>query len=186
MAAKPAMTAARSEPSNRMPERAPDGAMVIRNRLGEIIQLERLRDTADDPFNLERIGVYPPDGWVYAWRVMTVKNAPMTSHQVKLHSTGWTPVPANRHDGKIMPRGHVGNIERDGQILMERDQRLEAMARQIERQAANAPVIQSRNMAGAMPPSGIADFDHQGARMNTGVKVDRQPRVNDAKYVLEE
>ena len=184
--AKPALTAARTEPSARMPERAPDGAMVIRNRLGEVVQLERLRDAADDPFNLDRIGVFPPDGWVYSWRAASIKNAPNTSHMVKLHATGWTPVPADRHDGKIMPKGFAGNIERDGLVLMERDARLEYMAREIERQQANAPVIHSRNMAGAMPPSAIADFNHAGARMNTGVKIDRQPRLNDAKYVLEE
>ena len=98
-------------------------------------------------------------------------------------------MPAQSH---AMPPGYQGNIERGGQVLMERDERLTAQARAVERRAANAPVIESRQMAGLMRnavPGVAADsmnFDDGAARAVSGVRIERTPRINDAKYTLEE
>lgn len=156
-------------------------------------QIDRLRFTGDeDRFNLHNLGVFPPAGWTYEWKTKTIKNWEWVDHQVELYQNGWTPVPAERHDGKVMPPGHKGPIERGGLVLMERDARLTAQARAVEKRAADAPVRESRQMAGIMSRSvpGVSadsmDFSSGEAQRFTGVKVDRQPRVNDSKYTLEE
>lgn len=172
-----ARTATRDEAAPRM-----ERDNVIRNRLGEPVELARLADNADDKFNLERMGIYAPEGWAYEWKTKTVKNWEWTDHQVELAQTGWTPVPADRHDGKCMPRGYTGVIERSGLVLMERDERLVAMARQNEKRQANGQLNYSRSMAGLMPSSGITDFNHGAAKQMTGVKVERQARMPDTNY----
>lgn len=151
-----------------------------------------LRFTGDeDMFNLDNLGVFPPDGWTYEWKTKTIKNWEWTEHQVQLYQNGWTPVPASRHDGRIMPSGHNGNIERGGMILMERDARLTAQARMIDKRKADDPVRESRQMAGLMHrvnpnAAGITDFDHGAARGATGVRVERQPRIAGGTYTYEE
>jgi hypothetical protein len=151
-----------------------------------------LRYTGDeDRFNLANLGVYPEDGWTYEWKTKTIKNWEWVDHQVELYQNGWTPVPAERHDGKIMPPGHVGNIERGGMILMERDARLTARARAMDKRKADSPVQDSRQMAGLMSrvspnAADVIDFDHGAARGATGVRVDRQPRVAGGAYTYEE
>jgi len=188
-------TVARTPDVDRMPtERtvAPEGRDPTKIYTRDGRQIDRLRFTGDeDRFNLQNMGVFPPQGWTYEWKVKTIKNWEWVDHQVELYQNGWTPVPAERHDGKIMPPGYKGPIERGGQVLMERDERLTAQARAVERRAANAPVIESRQMAGLMRnavPGAMdsLDFDHGAARANSGVRIERTPRINDAKYTLEE
>lgn len=148
-----------------------------------------LRFTGDeDRFNLQTMGIHAPEGWTYEWKTKTIKNWEWIDHQVELYQNGWTPVPAERHDGRIMPPGHAGNIERGGMILMERPSKLTAMARRVEKAKADEPVRDSRQMAGLMARSlpGVSaesmDFGHDAARQASGVRINREPRVNDGKY----
>ncbi len=148
-----------------------------------------LRFTGDeDRYNLVSMGITPPDGWTYEWKTRTIKNWEWVDHQVELYQNGWTPVPAERHDGRIMPPGHTGNIERGGMILMERPAKLTAMARRVEKSKADEPVRDSRQMAGLMSRSvpGVSpdsmDFGSEAARQASGVRVERTPRVADGKY----
>lgn len=139
----------------------------------------------EDRFAFDR-GIIP-DGWDYQWKTKTVKNWEWTDHLVELAANGWEPVPAERHPGVFMPEGYTGNVERGGMILMERDMRLSAQARAMERRAAAEQLGVSRSMAGLMGRqmpggSGILDFEHPAAQNATGVRVDRQPRVSDSKY----
>ena len=74
---------------------------------------------------------------------------------------------------------------------MERPVELTIMARKVEKRAADEPVIGSRSMAGLMAKhvpgaQDVIDFNTAEARSKTGVRVERLPRVNDAKYTLEE
>ena len=178
-----ARTVTRDAPEDRTPDRAPERDNVIRNRRGEPVSLKF--NGNEDLFAFDRSII--PDGWDYQWKVKTVKNWEWVEHQVTLASNGWEPVPAERHDGVFMPRGAKGNIERGGQILMERDMRLTMQARRAERQEANSQLNMSRSMAGLMERSmpggsGILDYEHPAARGASGVKVERQARTNDANY----
>jgi hypothetical protein len=134
-------------PVERMPERDPH---VILNREGKPINIDRITTQNDDRYDLAGRGVVAPDGWVYAWRTVSIKGAPATQEIADDEMRGWTPVPASRHDGKIMPRGHVGNIELGGLMLKERPARAEAISRAASTRAANDQLNISRSMTGLM------------------------------------
>lgn len=104
-----------------------------------------------------------PDGWNYQWCRQSVYNQPDIAHQVGLAENGWTAVPADRHAGLFMPKGHVGDIVRDGLILMERPNELTAEARDEERAAANNLVRMQREQLGVAVPQGFDDR-HPGVR----------------------
>jgi len=195
MSTKTQRTLTRDEPADRAPDRSlPNGFVPpehrdpnkIYSRDGREVTLKFSGD--EDRFNLEQMGVYPPEGWDYQWKTKTIKNWEWTDHLVELYQNGWTPVPASRHDGKIMQPGHDGNIERGGMILMERDIRLTQRARQMDKRKADEPVRESRQMAGVMSRNvpGVSpdsmDFSSEAARRASGVKVDRVPRLTDSKY----
>lgn len=181
-------TITRDEPVARAPDRAPDerDPNKIYSRDGREVSLRFTGD--EDRFNLAHMNVYPPDGWTYEWKTKTIKNWEWVDHQVELYQNGWTPVPSERHDGKIMPPGHKGNIERGGMILMERDARLTAQARRVDKRKADEPVRESRQMAGIMARNvpGVSadsmDFSSDAAQRASGVRIERQPRVNDGAY----
>ena len=175
----------RDEPEARTPERG-DG--LIRNRLGEVINVDRVTSQDDDKFDLIRMGIHPEAGWTYEWRVKSIKGAVASEQMVEDAQRGWTPVPAERHDGKCMPKGFAGAIERGGLILCERPAQLTKIARDYERRSANDQVNNSRSMAGLMGRQtsagslGIVDFDVGAARGASGVRVEREARQNDAQY----
>lgn len=182
-------TATPRVPDRGAPERDPN---KIYGRDGREVTLRFTGD--EDRFNLALMGIHPPEGWTYEWKTKTVKNWEWIDHQVELHANGWDPVPASRHDGLCMPKGHAGPIERGGMILMERDARLTARARQIEKREADKPVRESRSMAGLMGRAvpGVSpesmDFGVGAAREATGVGITREARVGGGpyKYTLEE
>lgn len=180
-------------PVERMPERDPH---VILNREGKPINVDRIVTQNDDRYALAGRGVVAPDGWVYAWRTVSIKNTPATQEIADDEMRGWTPVPANRHEGKIMPRGHVGNVELGGLMLKERPARAEAISRAAAERAANDQLNISRSMTGLMqrhsPDVGsLFDQDDPAARRATGVKIERIPmgdpnRSKNYTYSLDE
>ena len=169
-AAAAARTVTRDEPVARTPERDPN---KIYSRDGREIDIGRIRSQDNDYSNLAAIGVFAPQGWVYEWHTISIKGAEYTEGIVRDAETGWTPVPADRHDGKIMPRGATGPIIKGGQMLMEADARIKAMHMAHERKQANEPLIHSRQRMGAMvqqaaPNSGaILDANHAEAQRGT-------------------
>ena len=174
------------EAESRMPERGPperdtlaaDPNGPILSRSGKPVSLRYTG--AEDKFDLARMGIAPPPGWTYEWKTEFVKGAEWTEHQVENAANGWEPVPASRHDGKCMPKGHDGPIRRGGMILMERDARLTARARAVEKKSANEQLSISHSMAGllqrAAPNSGaIMDMNHQEAARATHVRREADP-----------
>lgn len=193
-------TVTRDEPAARMAsarvaeERAPERDNVIRTRDGRAVDLARIKNQNDDYTNLAAMGVFPPKDWTYEWRTKMVKNAQWTKAVVADGMAGWTPVPASRHPGCIMPMGFDGPIEHEGQILMERDDRLTALSRARQDADANTQLNISRSMTGLMQravPNVDMLFD-QGdlsAQRGTGVKIERIPMGDPNKkytYALDE
>jgi len=179
-----ARTIGREDAPRRMPERADrlEERGPILSRSGEPVTL---RITGDqDEFNLEAMGIYPPPGWTYEWKALTIKGQPNTNNLVRYAQNGWEPVPADRHDGLCMPKGYKGNIERGGLGLFERDDRLTAQSRAIDKRNADDAVNNSRSMAGLAAKHGLTnvEFNHGAAMKNTGVKIDRQPRIAERNY----
>lgn len=177
--------------AQRAPERDPN---AIVNRDGRVIDLKRIANQSDDRFDLAALGIYPPKGWTYEWRTRMVKGAVWTDAIAEDEERGWTPVPADRHDGKLMPRGFVGAIERGGMMLMERDERLTAMSLAYQKRQANEQLNISRSMTGLAakhaPNIGdIADFASPDAQAANFVRTQRIPMGSPDKnytYQLDE
>jgi hypothetical protein len=110
--------------------RAPNGRLMVRGRDGEM--LTRKRSNTSDPFHIDQREI--PDGWSYQWIAKSVlgnSSADVIS-TTSFFENGWRPVPASRHPGQFMPAGYTGNIERDGQMLVERPLQLTQEAREEE------------------------------------------------------
>lgn len=190
-------TVSRDEPEAprmeaRMPERDPNKLYA---RDGREIDLNYIANQHNDDYtNLAAMGIVAPEGWVYEWRTRTVKNTEYTKGIVRDAKAGWTPVPASRHPGTVMPIAHEGNIEHDGQMLMERPAKAVVLSRQTDRHMANSQLGVARDMQGlaqrAAPNSGaVMDFNHESARGATGVRTERIPMGDPSKnyqYTLEE
>ena len=151
---------------------------IIRNRAGEPVFLQASGDT--DIFAFDRSII--PNGWDYKWLRIETLGMPDMQNQVEAAGRGWESVPADRHDGMFMSKGYVGAIERRGMRLVERDMRLTKQAQADEKRRAQAQLFQSRALAGMMPSSQIADFNHGEAQRVSGVKIERSPTLPDRKY----
>ncbi len=61
-----------------------------------------------------------PPGITYRWFRAFDGSIADEIRMVQLEEAGWSPVPADRHDGRWTPPGHEGFIKLYGMILMER------------------------------------------------------------------
>lgn len=106
--------------------------------------IRRVRSNADR-YNVDGLA---PDGWVYQWNPVTVLGDPNLCDQAALQRAGWTPVPAERHDGVLLPAGTKGEVVIGGLRLDERPIELELEARAEERFAAQNEVYRSKQQFG--------------------------------------
>jgi hypothetical protein len=72
----------------------------------------------DNPFLLRPWD--PPVGTIYGWFRAYDGSSEDRERIEKLVKSGWMPVPAHRHDGRWMPKGHPGPVQLYGMVLMER------------------------------------------------------------------
>lgn len=66
-------------------------------------------------------GLIVPDNTTYEWKRKTVKNWEWDDQERAYAANGWTPVPASRHNGAVMPKGYDGPIEIPGFVLMQKE-----------------------------------------------------------------
>ncbi len=104
------------------------GGIMVQGRNGEI--LTRSRKEGIDPFDVPLSFI--PRGWEYQWNAISSYGNKEIFQAVnnEMLQNGWRPVPAPRHDGHYMPRGHQGEIVVRGQMLMERPKSLSDEARE--------------------------------------------------------
>lgn len=186
-----AAAVAAQAPPARGPERDPN---KIYTRDGRVVDVQRVINQEDDRFNLEKLGIKAPPGWTYEWRVVKIKGAEATRQMVDDEARGWTPVPASRHPGTVMPLGYDGPMERDGLMIKERDARLTALARASEKKSAAEQLNISKSMTGLMARftpnvADIFDATDAAALRGTGVKTERIPMGEPNKnyvYTLDE
>lgn len=81
-----------------------------------------------------------PDGMDYLWVTGAIYGQPQPQRLARFQRQGWVPVPASRHDGMFMPKGHPGYIEVDGLILHERSKKISDMARAYELKRARGQI----------------------------------------------
>ncbi len=146
-AREPARQAVRTPVSN--------GRAVAYDRDGNPIS--RQRDNTIDQFDIP--AHLKEDGWDYQWNVKSVLGEEKMAAQIRDAENGWRPVPSDRagFQGRFMPPGYKGPIERDGLVLCERPMLLTEQARQEDRYNANAQRMQNRERFGL--PSVPDGFD---------------------------
>jgi hypothetical protein len=129
--------------------------------------LEGALDEGQDELALDNINV--PDGWTYEWKRQTVYGKGDPAYDTKLARTGWESVPADRHPS-MMPKGHRGEITRDGLILMERPKVITDRVRQIMYERARAAVRLKEQQLNEAPQGTFERVDERGrptARIRT-------------------
>ena len=105
-----------------------------------------------------------PDGMDYQWVTDSILGQPAPQRRARFERRGWSPVPANRHDGKFMPRGFQGEINVDGLVLMERPLEISVRARQKGYVTARDQVrAKEAQLTGGDIPGVTLDTHHESA-----------------------
>lgn len=126
-----------------------------------------------------------PDDIDLQWNVDTVLGQPAMQERVLMEAQGWEPVTPDmwggRFDGMFMRKGHQGEINVGGQVLMWRPMELTEEARAEELQAArNARFVEDRKMAtgnvDGVDPN-ILDAKNPHARGLTFLNKERVPSM---------
>ncbi len=135
-----------------------------------------------------------PKGWEYQWNAVTSYGNKEIFQSVnnEMYQNGWRPVPAPRHDGFYMPRGHQGEIVVRGQVLMERPKQLcdeardeaEDRARQQMRDRDNALLGGRANVRQAMRGGFEMGGQYRGTGGNLKMSIDPALDVPKPSYPL--
>ena len=137
-------------------------------RAAEIIgHLEGALDEGQDELALDNIEI--PEGWTYEWKRQTVYGKADPAYDTKLARTGWETVPADRHP-HMMPKGHRGEISRDGLVLMERPKVVTDRVKQIMYERARGAVRLKEQQLNEAPQGTFERVDERGrptARVRT-------------------
>ena len=119
-----------------------------------------------------------PEGWVYQWNVVSVLGEEKRDMQAQMAQLGFTPVPAERHDGVFLPVGTKGEIVLGGLRLEERPLELEMEAREEDRQAARSQVRGSREQFGLRTAFDGPDNSHHPHARNSSFARSQFEQVN--------
>jgi hypothetical protein len=141
-------------------------------RAAEIMgHLEGAMDDGVDELALDQIEI--PEGWTYEWKRQTVYGKSDPAYDTKLARTGWEPVPATRHPS-MMPKGHRGEISRDGLVLMERPKVITDRVKQIMYERARGAVRLKEQQLNEAPQGTFERVDERGRPM-ARVKTSHSP-----------
>lgn len=137
-------------------------------RAAEILgHLDGALEEGEDELSLANLEV--PDGWTYEWKRQTVYGKSDPAYDTKLAKTGWEPVPAERHPS-MMPKGHRGEITRDGLVLMERPKEITDRVKRIMYDRARGAVRLKEQQLNEAPQGTFERVDERGrptARVRT-------------------
>jgi hypothetical protein len=158
----------------RSEELRPDGAREessrdrAARRAAEIMgHLEGALDEGQDELSLDNIKI--PDGWSYEWKRQTCLGKGDPAYDSRLARTGWEFVPAERH-AHMMPKGHRGEIVRDGLALMERPKVITERVQKIMYDRALGAVRLKERQLNEAPDGTFQRVDERGrptARVHT-------------------
>lgn len=115
-----------------------------------------------------------PDGIDLQWVTDSIHGAPETQMRQQYEMNAWEPVTPQmfegRFDGMFMPKGHKGEINVLGTVLMWRPMELTIEARQEERaQAINARVAAEQKLRGGQLDGVAFDTQHPTVQKITTV-----------------
>lgn len=127
-----------------------------------------------------------PEGMDFQWNVDTVLGKPEVQERMAMEQQAWEPVDASQEpfqhlDGMFMRKGHKGEINVGGLVLMWRPLELTLEARAEERHAARQArfVEESKIQQGTPDGVNFAMFDpnHGSARQKTFLHKERIPSM---------
>jgi hypothetical protein len=146
------------------------GAAVAHDREGNPVY--RRRDGLSDPFAIPQDLQEP--GWDRQWIRVSVYGQEDVDNQVGMQENGWRPISANRPgwEGRFMPPGYKGAIQKSGLMLMERPMALTVEANQEAAKVIRGQTETQRQQFGMALPHGF-DGNTPAARAASGVKVGR-------------
>ena len=156
------------------------GAATAQDREGNPVY--RRRDAISDPFAI------PDDlreaDWDRQWVRISVHGWEDVDNQVGMQENGWRPISANRPgwEGRFMPPGYKGAIQKSGLMLMERPMALTEEARTEERRVVKGQTETQRQSFGMALPKG---FEAKGATVRVG-KPEPTPSSLRPKHELRE
>jgi hypothetical protein len=132
-----------------------DDGRVIITRNGQTYEYI----SGDEPDRLHVPASMIPDGMVYLWVTDSILGQVQPQWRTRRERTGWRPVPAKRHDGLFMPKGHEGEINVDGLVLCEKPiEFVERDRLKMKRAAAEQVWVRERAMMSGDAVDGVA-FD---------------------------
>lgn len=165
-----AQRAEEQRPQDQRPEgpRAESARERAARRTAEIVgHLEGALDESQDELSLDSITI--PEDWSYEWKRQTVYGKTDPAYDTRLARTGWEAVPASRHP-HMMPKGHRGEITRDGLVLMERPKVVTQRVQQIMYERARGAVRLKERQLNEAPDGTFDRVDERGrpaARVRT-------------------
>ena len=176
----------------------PTGA---RPRLGSPVERESLREDSAKPLNMrakpnwenidanaedtpDRLRIDPsliPEGMALQWVTSQVYGQDVPQHRAGFEKKGWTPVHQEDFEGQFngmfMPKGHDGEINMDGLVLMARPKQMNDAAQKRDKLKAMEQVqIKERALRGGDIPISL-DAQHPSAV--------RQNRINKSMERIE-
>ena len=156
------------EPAREKRTPARRGAVTAHDREGNPIY--RRRDSVSDPFAIPA-DLKDPD-WDTQWVRVSVHGWEDVDNQVGMQENGWRPISANRPgwEGRFMPPGYKGAIQKSGLMLMERPMVLSEEAHDEEKRLVRAQTETQRQQFGMALPAGH-DANTAAARAATGIRV---------------
>jgi hypothetical protein len=142
-------------------------AVMAYDREGNAVY--RRRDQVSDPFSIPEELCEP--GWDQQWVRISVHGWEDVDNQVAMQENGWRPISANRPgwEGRFMPPGYKGAIQKSGLMLMERPMSLTQEAKEEERRVIRGQTETQRQQFGMALPAGFESTP--AARAATGVRV---------------
>jgi hypothetical protein len=163
----------RSEPI-RSRETARDPRPVVRRNAMSAFDrdgnpIHRRRNSLSDPFAIPSDLKEP--GWDHQWVRVSVHGWEDVDNQVGMQENGWRPISANRPgwEGRFMPPGYTGAIQKSGLMLMERPMSLTEEARSEEKRIVRDQTEVQRKQFGMALPRGFEA--NAPARAATGIRV---------------
>ena len=132
--------------------------------------VHRRRDSLSDPFAIP--GDLQEPGWDRQWVRVSVHGWEDVDNQVGMQENGWRPISANRPgwEGRFMPAGYKGAIQKSGLMLMERPMSLTEEARAEEKRVVHGQTQVQRQQFGMALPRGF-EANTPAARAATGIRV---------------
>lgn len=103
----------------------------------------------------------PPDGWAYNWKKKSVMGFEDRSYAITVATSGWRPVPAERHPEFMPSGGNYLSIEREGMILMEIPKEVVRHREKAAFERAREQIKIKQQQMNAAPP-GTFERDNKG------------------------